>query len=188
MVNALSKITAALLAVILLFLYPAMQTAQRQEDMNTLYAYNALVQFTDAIRNKGYLSPVMYEEFARQIETTGVMYDIQLEHQRKKYHPEYEDPANEATFKGDFTVVYDSYYSSEILKVLYPDHLFTGSNPASDPSSRRYKFEFGDFVNIALIKRSKTPYAILSSFLLGDVAKDSQEKLSYGGMVLNEDY
>ncbi|MNN77932.1 hypothetical protein D3C81_1944390 [compost metagenome] len=130
----------------------------------------------------------MYEDFAKQIASTGVMYDIQLEHQRKKYHPEYGDPANAATFKGDFTVVYDSYYSSEIMKVLYPDQTLSAAIPNSDHSSRQYKFELGDFVSISLIKRSRTPHTILSSFLLGNLDMEDQAKLTYGGMVLNEDY
>ncbi|MNW35663.1 hypothetical protein D3C74_126630 [compost metagenome] len=188
MVNALSKITAALLAVILLFMYPAVQTAQRQEDINSLAAYNTLVQFTDAVRNKGYLSPAMYEDFSKQVAVSGIMYDIQLEHQRKKYHPEYDDPANEATFKGDFTVVYDSYFTSDVLKVLYPDGSIAGTGLDSDHPSRKYKFETGDFVSISLNKRSRTPLTILSLFLFGNLDSDDHEELTYGGMVLNEDY
>lgn len=71
MVNALSKITAALLAVLLLFLFPALQAAQRQEDIRYLAAYRTLVQFTDAVRNKGIVTPKMYEDFIREIEITG---------------------------------------------------------------------------------------------------------------------
>ncbi|MOA57659.1 hypothetical protein D3C78_1818780 [compost metagenome] len=65
------------------------------------------------------------------------------------------------------------------MKVLYPD---------SDQPSRKYKFELGDFVSISLTKKSRTPYTILSSFMLGNAAKDDLENLTYGGMVLNEDY
>ncbi|RCX23537.1 hypothetical protein DFP94_1011136 [Fontibacillus phaseoli] len=184
MSNALSKITAALLAVILLYLFPAFQYAEREEDLRLLAAYNCLVQFTDAIRIKGYLSPVMYEDFSRELESTGAIYDIELEHRHKKYHPEYEDPADPATFKEDFSVVYDSYFTSAFLEEMYPSSL-----PVGDSTLRKYKLEAGDFVNVTLVKRSHTAFDALSGFISGFLPGNGHtQALVYGGMVLNEDY
>lgn len=187
MINALSKMTAALLAVALLYMYPAMQAAQRQEDIDTLTAYNSLVQFVDAIRNKGYLSPSMYEEFAQQISLTGGVYDIELEHKHKKYHPEYDDPKDETSFKGEFTIVYDSYFTSDLLRVLYPEPLYTAEG-SPEAIFRKYKFETGDYIIISLKQHSKSSYDILSSLMYGSMDGRDPKGLTYGGMVLNEDY
>lgn len=184
MSNPLSKITAALLSVFLLILFPAVQTSQREEDLRTLSAYNMLVQFTDAVRNKGYISPQMYNDFTRDLSLVGGVYDIELEHRHKKYHPEYGDPADSATFKNDFSVVYDAFYTPEMLKSLFPD-----APVAIDSELRKYKLETGDFLTVSLKLRSSSTLAILSELLSGLIAGNAGERqLAYGGMVLNEDY
>lgn len=178
--NALSKITAALLAVLLLFLFPAWQVAQRQEDLRYLAAYRALVQFTDAVRNKGFVTPTMYEEFVRELETTGGGYDVELEHRHKAYHPEYDDPADPTTFLNDFTVVYDAYYTSDILQVMFP----AGTGQKGAP----YELQEGDFFAVTALDRSRSPYDILAEFLYPGAGETYPSLLTYGGMVLNEDY
>lgn len=183
MSNILSQITAALLAVLLLFLFPALQAAQRAEDIRYLSAYQTLVQFADAVRNKGYVSPAMYEEFVRDLEAGGNLYDIELEHRHKKYHPEYGDPADPDTFLNDFSVVYDAYYTSDILQVLFPD-----ASPPAANGKETYKLQAGDFFTVTATDRSRGPYEILSEFLYGGAGKERRTMLTYGGMVLNEDY
>ncbi|MCT2194597.1 hypothetical protein M3G15_05495 [Paenibacillus sp. p3-SID1389] len=180
MVNALSKITAALLAVLLLFLFPALQAAQRQEDLRYLAAYHTLVQFADAVRNKGFVTPDMYEDFVHELELSGGWYEVELEHRHKIYHPEYGDPADPGTFLGDFSVVYNAYYTSDILKVLFP----SGTGQEGVP----YKLEEGDFFTVTAYDRSRSPLDILSEFLYNSEGKKGPSLLTYGGMVLNEDY
>ena len=183
MSNPLSKIVAALLAVALIVLFPAVQAAERAENMAVLTAYNAMVQFTDAVRNKGYLSAVMYEAFVRELAVSGQVYEVELEHKHKKYHPEYDDPADGDTFQEQFSVIYDSYYTEELLGRLFPD------SGAMDETDRLYKLETGDFFSVALTKRSKSPYQVLVGFLLtSSAAGKGAQTLYYGGMVLNEDY
>lgn len=180
MVNALSKITAALLAVLLLFLFPTLQTAQRQEDLRYLSAYRTLVQFADAVRNKGFITPEMYEDFVHELELTGGGYEVELEHRHKIYHPEYGNPADPGTFLGDFSVVYDAYYTSDILKVLFPTE--TGQRGVP------YQLEEGDFFAVTASDHSRGPLDILSEFLYLSAGKQEASMLTYGGMVLNEDY
>lgn len=180
MVNALSKITAALLAVLLLFLFPALQTAQRQEDIRYLAAYRTLVQFTDAVRNKGLVTPAMYEDFVRDMEQNGGGYEVELEHRHKIYHPEYGDPADPGTFLNDFSVVYDAFYTADILKVLFP----SGTGQEGEP----YKLQEGDFFAVTALDHARSPLDIFSEFLYNGAGHEKSSLLTYGGMVLNEDY
>ncbi|MGG6311060.1 hypothetical protein [Paenibacillus macerans] len=179
----LSKVTAALLAALLLFLVPAVQIAQRGEDIRYLSAYQALMQFADAVRNKGYVSPSMYVDFVRELEAGGASYEVELEHRHKKYHPEYGDPANPATFLNDFSVVYDAYYTDDILRVLFPPE---GS--AAVEGEGVYTLQEGDFFAVAAADRSRSAWDVLSEFLYGGAGKEVPDRLTYGGMVLNEDY
>jgi len=183
MSNPLSKIVAALLVVALLVLYPAVQAAEREESIAVLAAYNTMVQFTDAVRNKGYLSAGMYEDFVRELAVSGQVYEVELEHRHKKYHPEYGDPADSGTFQERFSVIYDSYYTPELLSQLFPD---TGS---LDDTDRLYRMEIGDFFSVALSKRSVSSYQVLAGFMQVPYSvRRGSEKLHYGGMILNEDY
>ncbi|MFD1175680.1 hypothetical protein ACFQ3W_05100 [Paenibacillus puldeungensis] len=183
MSNPLSKVTAALLAVVLLFLVPAVQSAQREEDIRYLSAYHLMVQFADAVRNKGYVSDTMYEDFTRELETKGSLYDIEFEHRHKKYHPEYGDPADSGTFQGRFSVIYDAYYTQDVMNVLFPD-----SPTTADEDERKYLLHEGDFFTVTVLDRSRSPLKMLSGWLYGDVARAGGSLFTYGGMVLNEDY
>ncbi|WMT42923.1 hypothetical protein RE628_11915 [Paenibacillus sp. D2_2] len=184
MSNPLSKIVAALLVVALLVLYPAVQAAEREENIAVLAAYNTMVQFTDAVRNKGYLSASMYEDLERELAVSGQVYEVELEHRHKKYHPEYDDPADSATFQDRFSVIYDSYYTPELIGRLFPEN-----NGSVDDLDRLYKMETGDFFSVALTRRSVSPYQVLTGFLkVPSAAGRDSQTMHYGGIVLNEDY
>lgn len=183
--NALSKLTSALLAIFLILFFPMMQTAQREEDLITLTAYNSLVQFTDAVRNKGYVTPEMYEDFIKELARSGKEYDIEMEHRHKKYHPEYSDPADPATFQHQFSVVYDAFYTGDVMQALYPE----SSDAVMEFERRKYLMESGDFWIVSLRARSRSTYEILTDFLYGaSIGQLGGDKLAYGGMILNEDY
>lgn len=184
MSNPLSKIAAALLTLLLVFIYPAMEFAQREVDFDMLAAYNSLVQFTDAVRNKGYFSPEMYRDFNRNLEVGGKVYDIEIEHRRKKYHPEYGDPADPATFQDRYTVVYDSTYTDRILEVLYP-----AKPDGTAEEERLYKLAAGDYVQVTIKPKTRSAYETFAELVYGlGSASLEGKRISYGGMVLNEDY
>lgn len=142
MINAASKLLAVLLAVLLLYVYPAAETADRQDEISRMTVYQTVTRFVDSARTKGYISPAMFAEFEEQLARTGNVYDISMEHLHKKYVPNYIDPQNPATFTGTYETVLDGYYSSQIKEKLFPtDGLETAEDPA-----RRYTFTVGDFL------------------------------------------
>lgn len=177
-------IFAALLAVLLLFLYPLYEQARSQDKIANTVVQGAATHFIDSIRTKGYITPQIYEEFNAQLAATGNQYDLQLEHLHKRYSPEYEDPANPATFKNSFITFYDGFYNEQILAVLFPDN----GRRADDPA-RRYKMQVGDYVGIKLKNINRTAAVQLWDFLMNDNTGDSATiVMNYEGMVLNEDY
>lgn len=183
MSNALSKITAAILAAVLLYLVPAVQSAQREEDYRALTAYNTLIRFTDAVRNKGYLSQGMYNDFVNELAIAGGEYMIDMEYRHKKYHPEYSEPADSSTFLDRFSVHYEAYYSHDILPLLFPHE-----PPPGRGEEPMYRMEAGDYFTVTITNLSRTPIMVFYDFLYGGTRINSSEVLNYGGMVLNEDY
>ncbi|MDO7904918.1 hypothetical protein Q5741_00655 [Paenibacillus sp. JX-17] len=183
MVNSLSKVFAALLAVMLLYIYPAAEAAQRQDDLSRLAARQAVTRFVDAVRTKGFITPLMYSEFTNELALTGNLYDINLEHQHLKYVPDYLDAAEPDTFQGSYQTVYDGYYNAQIFAKLYP-----GSSVSED-GERRYLMTADDFFSVRITNTNRTMSESLRSMLLLSTEADASSiYISYGGMVLNEAY
>lgn len=184
MSNSVSKWFAALLAVLLLYMVPAGESARRQDDLSRIVVHQSLTKFVDSVRMKGYVSPQMVQDFTRELDSTGNLYEITMEHQHKKYDPEYSDPADSRTFQNNYVVVYDAYYESEILGHLFPD-----TDLPIDDDSRIYKLTVGDFFQVKVTSKSRTPSLILFDALTGSNSGNKPAiAFPYGGMVLNEDY
>ncbi|WP_408895181.1 hypothetical protein [Paenibacillus taichungensis] len=183
MINAASKLLAVLLAVILLYVYPAAETANRQDDMARMTVVQTVTRFVDAIRTKGYISPAMYTEFEEQMARTGNAYEISMEHLHKKYVPHYSDPMDQSTFSGTYETVQDGYYSAQIKAKLFPS---SGVLALDDPG-RRYTLAMGDFFTVTVKNTNRTPAMLIREWLNGS-AQAAAVFTTYGGMVLNEDY
>ncbi|OZB95094.1 hypothetical protein [Paenibacillus sp. XY044] len=184
MSNAISKFAAVLLAVIVMFIYPAAEASQRQDDLSRIVVYHAVTQFVDAVRNKGYITPVMYQQFLEEMQATGNEFDVQMEHLHKTYHPEYTDAANPGTFQNAFSIVYEGYYTSDLMNRLFPE-----TSLPKDDESRVYKLTVGDFFKVTVKNVNRTPGTIMLDFITGTLTGETAViAFPYGGMVLNEDY
>jgi hypothetical protein len=183
-VQSISKLLGALLAILLLYIVPAAQAAERQDDISGLNTYHSTVRFVDMVRTKGYITPTMYNDFMRELELTGNTYEVELEHMHKKYVPDYADSSRPDSFLGYYSSVYDGYYNPQILPVLFPDN----QQPKSD-QTRRYTMMSGDYFTVRVHNTNRTPADLYKAWLLGgaDSGKPAVTA-SYGGMVLNEDY
>ncbi|MWV42280.1 hypothetical protein GRF59_01435 [Paenibacillus sp. HJL G12] len=184
MTSAVSKFVAVLIAVALMFVYPSAEAYQKQDDLSRLVVYNALTQFVDAVRNKGYLTPTMYQDFLSEIHATGNDFDVQMEHLHKKYTPVYTDAADPSTFQHDIDVSYAGYYTVDIMSVLFPDQALP-----KDDELRKYKVNVGDFFKVTVKNVNRTAGTLMMDFVTGSISGNVPVlAYPYGGMVLNEDY
>lgn len=184
MTHSISKLLSSLLAVVLLYIFPAVEVAERQDDLSRLSVYNSVVRFVDATRMKGYITPGMYEDFRRELELTDNTYEVELEHLHKKYVPDYADAANPDTFLGHYKSVFDGYYNPQLMPVLFPSNSLAKSD-----ASRQYKMMAGDYFTVRVHNTNRTSAALYRDWLHG-ISEGNQSDItaSYGGMVLNEDY
>jgi hypothetical protein len=182
--NALSKITAFLIFIGLVFFMPLLHTFENHDALAKLTAQNAVTKFVDSVRNKGFITPQMYKEFTTELESTNYVFDVKLTHEQKVYNPVYTDPADSNTFTGEYKVVYDDYYTQQIMNTLFPDN----SLPLED-ESREYKLKVGDYFKVEVFNKNRTNATILRDFFsFGDANQDVVIFIPYGGMVNNEDY
>ncbi|PAD79359.1 MULTISPECIES: hypothetical protein [Paenibacillus] len=184
MSNSVSKLFAAFLALLLMYVVPSAELARRQDDLSRMVVYQSTTKFVDSVRTKGYITPTMYNDFLRELEATGNVYDIEMEHQHKKYHPVYDDPANPGSFRNSYMVVYDHYYHADLIRYLFPE-----STAPLDDSSRVYHLTAGDMFQIQVRSINRTPGKIFMDALTGSYSGDKAAIVfPYGGLVLNEDY
>lgn len=184
MSNSISKWFAALLALLLLYVVPAGELSRRQDDLSRLVVYQSVTKFVDGVRTKGYITPTMYNDFIQELAATGNEYDVQMEHQHKKYHPVYADPADPDTFLHRYEVVYDAYYQEDLMRYLFPD-----SEQPKDDESRMYRLTVGDLFQVRVQSLNRTPGMVMLDALTGaNSGGKAAIAFPYGGLVLNEDY
>lgn len=179
--NSFLKIFAVLVAVLLLYLYPIAEAFNQQDDISEMVVLKATTTFVDAVRDKGYVTPTMYNDFMKVIAATGNSFDVQMEHGSKKYVPVYDDPTRPETFRGSYEVHYDMFYNAQILPVLFPN-----SAVAKDDPMRRYKLHVGDTFTVTVKNTNRTPGTILFDFLNQAISSNEIIFIPYGGVVRNE--
>jgi len=179
--NAIGKVFVILVTMVLLYLVPTYYTYQRHDDMSNMLVQKATTTFVDAVRDKGYITPQMYNDFTRDVQSTGNTYEIVMTHEKKKYDPVYNSAG---VFGNSVNVNYDMYYGDDILPIMFPNN-----STAIDSDSRRYKLNTGDFFYVKIINTNRTNAAIVQDMLNGKIAESNIRILiTYGGMVYNEDY
>jgi len=181
MSNPLIKIFAAFIAILLMGIWPIYTAFSSQDSNSQIIVLNTVTRFVDSVRDKGYITPRMFQEFEDQLYLTGNTYDIQMEHLHKRYDPVYND---DGSFQNDFKVNYEGYYNTQINARLFPH----GNDNPDDPG-RIYKLNNGDFFNVQVKNTNRTMATLMSDFLFNAVqAPNEKIIIPYGGMVLNEDY
>jgi len=181
MPNAIAKIFGIILMVGL-FYYSTYQNYKKEEDIAYINTYNSVTEFVDNVRLKGFITPSMYEDFVNSLHTGNqVLFNVEIEHEKKQYTPVYTDPTNPNSFTGEYEVQYTSFYWEQIKKTL-----FESSVPYE---KRMYKLENGDFFYVNVANKTKFKSTMLFDFLTGGAGTDAPEiPFPYGGMVQNQDW
>ena len=162
--DSLSVIFATLVAAIIMFLFPMLDTWERQDDLSYMAAYTAVVDTVDAVRNTGRLTEDMYDDLVSTINATGNRFQIQLEHRQYVVVP---------NGSNSYEAVYLNHYTSEIL-----DHLETSGDYT--------EFNRGDFFYISIKNTNKTQATVLKESLYGAKMETFKIGVPYGGQIKNE--
>ncbi len=187
--DSFSKIVAMVLAVLLLFIYPTKNEFERLDETSRIFVLTETSKFVDAVRNLGYITPSMYEEYAGRLAATNNIYDIRMEHRKKRYDPVYEDPTAGVPLPAspagdalpiDYVIGFRTYYNNTISKILFPD------TPVSANTSRVYEFEKGDYFAVTVYNKNKTMATKIQEMLYNANFDAEKIYVRYGGMVKDE--
>jgi hypothetical protein len=179
--NSYMKVFSILLAVLLLYLYPIYTAFQQQDDLSELVAMKATTTFVDSVRDKGYISPTMYNDFVEALSVTGLVFDVQIQHESKKYVPVYTDVTRPETFQNRYELHTDNFYQAQIMATLFPEQSVRKDDPL-----RRYKLRIGDTFAVTVANKSRTPGTVMFDFINNAVSASEKIVIPYGGVVRNE--
>lgn len=180
--NSFSKVFAIIMAILLLYIFPISAAFDNQDDVSELVVLRAVTTFVDAVRDKGYISPTMYNDFVQGLHATGNTFDIQMEHGQKRYDPVYEDPTRPETFRDAYAIHYETFYNAQMLPVLFPN-----TAAGKDDQMRRYKLAVGDTFHVVVKNTNRTNGTILHDFVNNASSPHEKIFIPYGGVVRNED-
>ncbi len=156
MEDSLIVIFSMILAVILMFVFPIMDTWERQDDISYMSIYATVVEFVDSVRNLGYIQPEMYTQFLQNVNATGNRFEITLEHRIRLYD-----------ING-----YKNVYTNTIEGVL---------NEGKDYTNMKA----GDYFYVSVKNTNKTQSTLIKEVLYASPQETFKIGVPYGGMVRN---
>lgn len=116
MEDTLSIVFAILVAIVLMFIFPLLDTWELQDSLSYATTYATVVDFVDTVRNVGEITPENYEKFESQLMMTGNTFAISMEHRKfiediGKYENVYTNRIMEELKAGDYQLdKYDYFY------------------------------------------------------------------------------
>lgn len=135
-------IIAIFLAAILMFIFPLMTLADRNDDITQLTVQTATTEFIDEIRRTGKLTEDHYNNFLAVLSSTGNAYDVELEFQILDENPE-KKSAQTSNIVVIGENVYYSVYTTQIEKKVRGDN-------------HQYILKEGDIVSASVKNRGTT--------------------------------
>jgi len=156
------------------------ETYERIDRISDNVVQNATIEFVDMVREKGYISPVMYNDFIGKILKTHNTYYVEIIHKKDVTNPVYTDAADPSTFQSAYRSDFLNYYTDSITAVLFPNN----NTPIND-DTRVYYMTKGDYIEVTVQNTNITQAQVFKNALniTGDTS--SHVYYHYGGLVRN---
>lgn len=153
MEDSLSIVFAMIVALVLMFIVPLVDTWELQDNLSYVVTYAAVTDFVDTVRNTGYISPEVYGSFLTTLSATGNTYDVTMEHR-------------------EFNEDIDAYLNTYTNKIV-----------AEIDAHKKYKLDKYDYFYVTVKNTNRTQASILSGFFASEDASNFKIGVSYGGVV-----
>lgn len=159
--DSLSLVFSMIVAILIMFFFPMLDSWERQDDLSYMAAYSATVDLVDAVRNTGVLTSNMLASYTGQLAATANSYDIILEHREYKVVP--------GATAGTSEVVYLNHYTTEIDNAIN--------------TSGEYTFNKGDYFYISVKNTNKTQATVMKQAIYSTPIDSFKIGVPYGGQI-----
>lgn len=168
--ESFNNMLGIMIAIILMFLFPLLYFAQKQDAITQIYVSNETSNFVNNIKNKGYLTSDMYQRYIDNLANTNNIYKVEIKHSHKMVNPEYDEDSGE--FLDEYYTVYIDYYEDEIIESLSDGNI--------------YYFSQGDYISLKVSNRMPTLASKIMQALYKSNISNEQILVTYGGMIRDE--
>jgi hypothetical protein len=165
--DILGRVFAIILAVLLMFIFPLLDSWERQDDLSYMAAYSAVVEFVDSVRNTGFMTPDMVESLRYTLAATGNTYEIEMEKRHILYFPN-GTPTSELIYKYEFTSQIEQDLSEKL---------------AAEGPNGKYGFVKGDYFYVSVKNTNKTQSTVMKQFLYATDMPEFKIGIQYGGLI-----
>lgn len=169
MEESLSKFITAILAIIIMFIFPVYIAYEKKDDISYALAVRYTQEFVDKVRSKGYITRELYQDYMASLLTTGNTYDVELEHRYVRF-----DPSETSVDNGVVASRNEEIYSTEhILN-------FMDSN-----EEHKYVMNVNDNFNVKIKNTNTTMATVIYNIVTVNMSKNNVRiYVDYGGKVL----
>lgn len=164
MEDSLSIIFAIIVALVIMFIVPLMDTWELQDNLSYVVTYAAVTDFVDTCRNVGYISLDSYLNFEQTLNSTGNTFAISMEHRDQKI----------ISNGSKTTPVYLNTYTNDILSQLY--------SLDENGLNRVYKLGKYDYFYVTVKNTNTTQASIINRIVASD-STNFKIGCAYGGCV-----
>lgn len=153
------------------------------------YVTTETTYLLDSVRNLGFLSKNMYEQYVKKIELGNNLYEVELTHYHLVLYVTNEEglvdgaePLVDTEFLEGIelsqkTKGYNCYYTADIMEAIY-----------NEKDNYRYDFNQNDYVTIKVRRRVSSLAKRMQHRFLGSDFTDQGYVTIYGGMIRDEAY
>lgn len=116
--DSLVTVMTILLAAVLLFVFPMMTLADRNDDIAEITVQSATSTFVNEVRQTGKLTEENYARYIQKIESTGNKFNVELKLQRLDENPGKKSSNDTSTTIGENTyyILYTTQLEEELEK------------------------------------------------------------------------
>ena len=151
MSDSLITIVAIFLAVILMFIFPLMSIADRNDDMAETTVQAAVTEFVDTAKSTGKITAGEYSKFMSKIEATGNVYDVEIEVKILDENVGKKSAWTNGTVIGEN--IYYSVYTTQILSYITD---YEKEDNTIVKGSGVYTMKEGDIISVSVKNKNTT--------------------------------
>lgn len=176
MQDAFGSVVAFILLCIMLFFAPTLYLAVRQDNIIQNKVNYETADFVNSIKNSGNITKRTYEDFLKNLDRTGNIYEIKMQHIHKVVNPMTDDNGTLILDENEevkSSISYYSTYESDILKELYEGR-------------GTYHLNKEDYISVKVVNRNQTLGTQIQRLFIGSGVPKEKIFVTFGGVIRDE--
>lgn len=164
----ISRFLSAIIAIFLFFIFPVYMAYEKKDDVAYALALNSTQDFVDKVRNKGYITKDLYNDYVKSLYASGNTYKIDMEHEYISYDANPNDGEIVSAKRNS-----EIFNSNHILNVL--------------DNEQKYVMNVNDDFRVKITNTNVTPATVIYNIITLNMSNNNVRLyVDYGGKINSE--